>query len=141
MSRSLDTLLRPSMLAMVIAVCAPLASPSLMAAQQAASVQSYDLPAAPLATTLNQIASQSGLALSLDPALAAGKSSAPVKGQFDATGALREALRGSGLQLVQSAAGTYTLMAMEEGTLSLSDVTINARASAAEGSEAAGYRS
>ncbi|WP_323159009.1 TonB-dependent receptor [Pseudomonas viridiflava] len=141
MSRSLDTLLRPSMLAMAIAVCAPLASPSLTAAQQAASVQSYDLPAAPLATTLNQIASQSGLALSLDPALAAGKSSAPVKGQFDATGALREALRGSGLQLVQSSAGTYTLMAMEEGTLNLSDVTINARASAAEGSEAAGYRS
>lgn len=141
MSRSLDTLLRPSMLAMAIAVCAPLASPLLMAAQQAASVQSYDLPAAPLATTLNQIASQSGLALSLDPALAAGKSSAPVKGQFDATGALREALRGSGLQLVQSSAGTYTLMAMEEGTLNLSDVTINARASAAEGSEAAGYRS
>ncbi|MCF8980333.1 TonB-dependent siderophore receptor [Pseudomonas syringae] len=141
MSRSLDTLLRPSMLAMAIAVCAPLASPLLMAAQQAAGVQAYDLPSAPLATTLNQIASQSGLALSLDPALAAGKSSAPVKGQFDATGALREALRGSGLQLVQSAAGTYTLMAMEEGTLNLSDVTINARASAAEGSEAAGYRS
>ena len=37
-----------------------------------------------MASTLNQIASQAGLALSLNPSLAAGKTSAPVKGQFDA---------------------------------------------------------
>ncbi|RMN91575.1 TonB-dependent siderophore receptor, partial [Pseudomonas cannabina] len=114
MSRSLDTLLRPSLLAVTIAFCSPLVSPLLMAAQQA-GVVAYDLPAAPLATTLNQIASQGGVALSLDPALAAGKTSAPVKGNFDAATALREALRGSGLQLTQSSAGTYTLMVMEQG--------------------------
>ncbi|MBN2991074.1 TonB-dependent siderophore receptor, partial [Pseudomonas cedrina subsp. fulgida] len=74
---------------------------------------------APLAGTLNQIASQGGLALTLSPALAAGKTSAPVQGQFDAPGALREALRGTGLQLEQSSAGTYTLVAVPEGVMAL----------------------
>lgn len=105
MSRTLDTLLRPSLLAVAIALSAPLASTALIAAEQASSVRAYNLPAAPLASTLNQIASQAGLALTLSPALAAGKTSAPVKGQFDAPGALREALRGTGLQLEQSSAG------------------------------------
>ena len=118
MSRSLDTLLRPSLLAIAIALCTPLASSQLIAAEQASSVRAYNLPAAPLASTLNQIASQAGLALSLNPSLAAGKTSAPVKGQFDAAGALQEALRGTGLQLEQSG-GTYTLVAVPEGAMAL----------------------
>ena len=60
MSRSLDTLLRPSLLAVAIALCTPLASSQLIAAEQASSVRAYNLPAASLASTLNQIASQSG---------------------------------------------------------------------------------
>ncbi|MHC8296609.1 TonB-dependent siderophore receptor [Pseudomonas sp. LB3P58] len=124
MSRSLDTLLRPSLLAIAIALCAPLASSQLMAAEQASSVRAYNLPAAPLASTLNQIASQAGLALSLNPSLAAGKTSAPVKGQFDAAGALREALRGTGLQLEQSSAGTYSLVAVPEGVMALPETAV-----------------
>ncbi|MBK5353769.1 TonB-dependent siderophore receptor [Pseudomonas sp. TH41] len=124
MSRSLDTLLRPSLLAVAIACCTPLASTQLIAAEQASTVRAYDLPAAPLASTLNQIASQSGLALSLNPSLAAGKSSAPVTGQFDAAGALREALRGTGLQLEQSSAGTYSLVAVPEGVLALPTTSV-----------------
>ena len=119
MSRSPDTLLRPRLLAVAIALCAPLASSQLIAAEQASSVRAYNLPAAPLASTLNQIASQAGLALTLNPSLAAGKTSAPVKGPFDAPGALREALRGSGLQLEQSGNGTYSLAAVPEGALAL----------------------
>ncbi|MHC8385059.1 TonB-dependent siderophore receptor [Pseudomonas sp. LB3P14] len=124
MSRSLDTLLRPSLLAVAIALCFPLASSQLIAAEQASSVRAYNLPAAPLASTLNQIASQAGLALSLNPSLAAGKTSAPVKGQFDATGALREALRGTGLQLEQSSAGTYSLVAVPEGVMALPETAV-----------------
>ena len=124
MSRSLDTVLRPSLLAIAIALCAPLASSQLIAAEQASSVRAYNLPAAPLASTLNQIASQAGLALSLNPSLAAGKTSAPVKGQFDAAGALREALRGTGLQLEQSSAGTYSLVAVPEGVLALPETAV-----------------
>lgn len=119
MPRSLDTLLRPGLLALAIALCAPLASSPLFAAEQASSVRVYNLPSAPLANTLNQIASQAGLALALNPSLAAGKTSAPVKGQFDAAGALREALRGTGLQLEQSNAGTYSLVAVPEGVMDL----------------------
>ncbi|TFB39844.1 TonB-dependent siderophore receptor [Pseudomonas sp. F01002] len=124
MSRSLDTVLRPSLLAIAIALCAPLASSQLIAAEQASSVRAYNLPAAPLASTLNQIASQAGLALSLNPSLAAGKTSAPVKGQFDAAGALREALRGTGLQLEQSSAGTYSLVAVPEGVMALPETAV-----------------
>jgi iron complex outermembrane receptor protein len=111
-------------LAVAIALCAPLASPALMAAEQSTSVRAYNLSAAPLASTLNQIASQAGLALSLNPSLAAGKTSAPVKGQFDAPGALREALRGTGLQLEHSSAGTYSLVATPEGVVALPQTNI-----------------
>lgn len=124
MSRSLDTVFRPRLLAVAIALCAPLASSPLIAAEQASSVRAYNLPAAPLASTLNQIASQAGLALSLNPSLAAGKTSAPVNGQFDATGALREALRGTGLQLEQSSAGTYSLVAVPEGVMALPETAV-----------------
>lgn len=124
MSRSPDTLLRPSLLAFAIAFGTPLISSPLLAAEQASSVRAYNLPAAPLSTTLNQIASQGGLALSLNPALAAGKTSAPVNGQYDAAGALRAALRGTGLQLEQSSAGTYTLVAVPEGTLALPETSV-----------------
>ncbi|MHC8413461.1 TonB-dependent siderophore receptor [Pseudomonas sp. Hz4] len=124
MSRSLDTLLRPSLLAIAIALCAPLTSSQLIAAEQASSVRAYNLPAASLASTLNQIASQAGLALSLNPSLAAGKTSAPVKGQLDAAGALREALRGTGLQLEQSSAGTYSLVAVPEGVMALPETAV-----------------
>ena len=124
MSRSLDTLLRPGLLAIAIALGAPLLSAQLMAADQASSVRAYNLSSAPLASTLNQIASQAGLALSLNPSLAAGKTSAPVKGQFDPTGALREALRGTGLQLEQSSAGTFSLVAVPEGVMDLPTTSI-----------------
>ncbi|WP_247839872.1 TonB-dependent siderophore receptor [Pseudomonas sp. MWU12-3103b] len=124
MSRSLDTLLRPSLLAIAIALSAPLLSGPLLAAEQASSVRAYNLPAAPLSTTLNQIASQGGLALSLNPSLAAGKTSAPVSGQYDAAGALRAALQGTGLQLEQSSTGTYTLVAVPEGTLALPETAV-----------------
>ncbi|MCK9816135.1 TonB-dependent siderophore receptor [Pseudomonas sp. MAFF 302046] len=124
MYRPLDTLLRPSLLAVAIALCAPLASSPLLAAEQASSVRAYNLPAAPLASTLNRIASQAGVALSLNPSLAAGKTSAPVNGQFDAIGALHEALRGSGLQLEQGSAGTYTLAPIPEGVMALPETSI-----------------
>ena len=65
MSRTLQTLLRPSLLAIAVAIAAPMLSAPLMAAPQASSVRAYNLPAAPLSTTLTQIASQAGIALSL----------------------------------------------------------------------------
>ncbi|WP_342654301.1 TonB-dependent siderophore receptor [Pseudomonas sp. F3-2] len=127
MSRTLQTYLRPSLLAVAVALATPLASTQLMAASQASSVRAYNLPAAPLSTTLTQIASQAGLALSLDPSLAAGRTSAPVQGQFDAPGAMAQALRGTGLQLSQTSAGTYSLIAAPEGVMALPETSIQGR--------------
>ena len=64
MSRAVDRILRPSLMALAIGMAAPLVSPALFAAEQSA-LRAYNLPSAPLATALNQIASQAGIALAL----------------------------------------------------------------------------
>jgi len=128
MSRAVETYLRPSLMALAIALGAPLASPVAFAAEQAA-LRDYNLPSAPLATTLNQIASQAGIALALDPSLVNGRTSAPVTGQYDALGALQTALRGTGLQLQQSSVGSYSLVAAPDGSLTLPETSINASSS------------
>jgi iron complex outermembrane receptor protein len=74
-----------------------------------ALAQPYQLPAAPLASSLSQIASQAGIVLSIDPALTAGKQAAAVEGDYSGLDALKQALRGSGLQLQAGDAGTYSL--------------------------------
>ncbi|MFF7065826.1 TonB-dependent siderophore receptor [Pseudomonas sp. NPDC008258] len=125
MSRAVDRILRPSLMALAIGLAAPLASPGLFAAEQSAP-RAYDLPSAPLATTLNQIASQAGIALAIDPALVSGRTSAPVSGQYNGLGALQAALRGTGLQLQQSSVGSYSLVAVPDGTLALPETTVNA---------------
>ncbi|WP_444757465.1 TonB-dependent siderophore receptor [Pseudomonas sp. A014] len=125
MSRAVESYLRPSLMALAIGLATPLVSPMLLAAEQS-SVRAYDLPSAALSTTLNQIASQGGIALALDPALVNGRTSAPVSGQYDALGALHAALRGTGLQLQQSSAGSYSLVAAPEGSVSLPETAINA---------------
>ncbi|QVM91068.1 TonB-dependent siderophore receptor [Pseudomonas entomophila] len=125
MSRAVDALLRPSLMALAIGLAAPLASPALFAAEQSA-MRAYNLPSAPLASTLNQIASQAGIALALDPALASGRASAPVNGEYNGVGALQAALRGTGLQLQQSGAGTYSLVAAPDDSLVLPETSVNA---------------
>lgn len=129
MSRSLDTFLRPGLLAVAIALSIPLTSTCVIAAEQAPTARSYNLPAGPLAATLNQIASQSGITLAIDPALVAGKTSAPVQGSFEASTALREALRDSGLQLVPGSAGSFSLIAIPEGVVALEATTISGQSS------------
>ena len=125
MSRAVDALLRPSLMALAIGLAAPLVSTTLFAAEQAAP-RAYDLPSAPLASTLNQIASQAGIALALDPALVSGRASAPVNGEYNGVGALQAALRGTGLQLQQSSAGSYSLVAAPEDSLTLPETSVNA---------------
>ncbi|MEG1040315.1 MAG: TonB-dependent siderophore receptor [Pseudomonas sp.] len=125
MSRVVQNFLRPSLLAIAIALSAPVVSSSLVAAEQS-GLRTYNLPAAPLSSTLNQIASQAGIALALDPSLANGRTSAPVNGQYNGVGALQAALRGTGLQLEQSSAGTYSLVATPEGAMALPETSINA---------------
>ncbi|UVE18181.1 TonB-dependent siderophore receptor [Pseudomonas sp. LS44] len=121
MSFSLTTPFRPALLAAALALsCASLQ------AQADSAVRHYQLPAAPLASTLSRIASDAGIVLSIEPSLTAGKTAQPIQGDYDARTALRQALNGSGLQLVQSSAGTYSLEPLPQGALALPETNINA---------------
>src|SRR3989338_11714562 len=116
MTRALP-LFRPGLLAVAISLASVCAS---------ALADGYQLPAAPLASPLTQIASQAGIVLSIDPALTANKQSAPVTGDYDALGALQQALQGSGLQLQQNSAGTYNLAPVPQAAVALPDATVTA---------------
>jgi len=96
---------------------------------QTGTFQSYDLPAAPLAATLNRIGRDAGLALTVDSTLVGNRQAAPVRGRLSPEQALHAALSGSGLELVRSDAGTYTLRkapASFPGEATLAPVTVTA---------------
>ena len=82
----------PHTLSVAVAL-ATLASPAL------AQDLSFNLPAGPLANSLNAIASQSGHIVSLEPSLVKGKQAPAVVGKMPAEQAMQQALSGSGLQL------------------------------------------
>ncbi len=92
----------PRTLSVAVAL-ATLASPAL------AQNLSFDLPAGPLASTLNAIAGQSGQIISLEPALVQGKQAPSVSGQMSAEQAMQRALAGSGLQLRVTAQGNFSV--------------------------------
>ena len=70
---------------------------------------SFNLPAGPLASTLNAIAGQSGQIISLEPALVQGKRAPAIIGQMPAEQALQKALSGSGLQLRVTGQGNFSV--------------------------------
>lgn len=84
---------------------ATLASPAMAQAQ----TLTFNLPAGPLASTLNAIASQSGHIISLEPSLVQGKQAPAVVGQFSPEDAMRQALSGSGLQLRVTGQGNFSV--------------------------------
>lgn len=86
-------------------------------AQETTSEREYDLPSGPLAATLNRLARQAGLALTIDAASLEGKTSAPVRGRFKAVDAMTRALEGSGLALVKTDVGSYTLRPLPKEAL------------------------
>ncbi|POA59795.1 MULTISPECIES: TonB-dependent siderophore receptor [unclassified Pseudomonas] len=69
----------------------------------------FNLPAGPLTVTLNAIAGQSGVVLSLDPGLVSGKQAPAVNGTMTPTQAMRAALVDSGLQLRLTASGHFSV--------------------------------
>lgn len=129
---------RPRPLHCAIAVSLALAS--LTAAAQsaapapttaeAAAQRAWDLPAAPLADTLARIARNSGQRLSADPALVAGKTAAPVRGRYSPTDAARQALAGTGLELIVTESGTLSVRPapVRKGDATLAAVTVTAQA-------------
>jgi len=77
-------------------------------------VLSFDLAAAGLGATLNAIARQSGQVVSLDPQLVSGKQAPAVRGSMTAQQAMQLALAGSGLQLVVTDSGNFSVRRTQE---------------------------
>jgi len=110
---------RPSLLAAAIVL-------GSLSTQASADTQQYQLPAAPMASTLSRIASEAGIVLSIDPSLTAGKTAQPVQGEYSPVAALNAALNGSGLQLVKSPSGTFSLEPVADTGLALPATNIDA---------------
>ena len=108
---------------------AALANPAWVQAQEV----NFNVPAGPLATTLNAIASQSGHIVSLEPGLVQGKQAPAVIGQMSPEHAMEAALRGSGLQLRITAQGSFSVepaphdaQALQLGVTSITERSLDA---------------
>ena len=87
----------------VAAVCV------LSAHAQAPSIHHYDLPTQPLGSTLARIAGTSGQQISIDAELVRGLNASVVRGSYTPEQAAQAALADSGLELVKTGSGTWTL--------------------------------
>ncbi|WP_174526102.1 TonB-dependent siderophore receptor [Herbaspirillum rubrisubalbicans] len=99
----------PKVIVLALATMTSLSVPVTSAYAQSAAAQSYHLPSAPLDQTLLQIAQRSGLLISYEPSLVKSLQSAPVEGNFTATEAIKQALSNTGLELVATPSGKWTL--------------------------------
>ncbi|MGB6102961.1 MAG: TonB-dependent siderophore receptor [Pusillimonas sp.] len=119
------------------ALCAGLALGTLTVAPAGAQAQatqrSYDIPAGPLGTVLNQFAQAAGVELSSASVLTQGKHSPGLRGSFSVQEGFMRIVQGQGLQVIRGGNGAYSLRALpaaSEGGASvstLSPVTVTAR--------------
>ena len=79
------------------------------AAQVQTALKHYDVPAGPLATRLNDLARTAGVLLSFDPALAEGKRTNGISGDYALPDAFARLLAGSDVEAVAISDGRYTL--------------------------------
>lgn len=108
-------MLKPWPLALAVALAAGLPLTTALAdSSEQQQALTFDLPAASLGATLNAIARQSGQVVSLDPALVNGKQAAAIRGTMTAPDAMRQALAGSGLRLVVTDGGSFSVVAAGE---------------------------
>lgn len=110
--------LRPS----VLAVCLALGSPALMqtafAQNNKSAAQSFDIPAGPLDATLTRIARQSGQIISIQPEQVQARKAPAIRGEMSADQAYRQALQGTDLELFMSASGALNLRPVPAKTVS-----------------------
>ncbi|RQO46010.1 TonB-dependent siderophore receptor [Pseudomonas sp. KBW05] len=103
-------MIRPSLLTLAMAL-AVIGQPAV--AQD--NTHAFDLPAAALGDSLSRLSRESGRTLSVNPALLQGRRAAAVHGQFTAEQAVQQALAGSGLGLIITENGTWSLYLLPEG--------------------------
>lgn len=94
-----------------------------------ATIIRFDVAAGPLDQALSQFGRQSGIPLSIDASLTAGKSSQGVQGSFAVEQGLAQVLAGTGLRVARTDTGNYLLIpaAQESGALELDATSINSR--------------
>lgn len=102
-------------------------------------LRSYDIPAGPLGTVLNQFAQAAGVELSAASALTQGKRSEGLHGRFSVPDGLMRIVQGQGLQVIQGRSGAYSLRAIPassgnaSGVSALSPITVTTQAENAHG--------
>lgn len=110
-------------------------------AQADGESQYYNVQATSLAQALTGFSSQAKITVQFVPSQVLGMNSPGLDGEYSPEQGLAKLLMGSGLEAVQRGDRVYGLIETqaEAGTLTLSDVHINAAPTTADGSEAAGY--
>jgi len=88
------------------------------------SIHAINVPSGSLTTALNDLAAQTGLQLIFDTQLAAGKTTAGVRGSLNAQQALRALLAGSGLHPRFTSANSITIEAPEPGQYTASAASV-----------------
>lgn len=84
-----------------------IAPPAL--AQSASAQRTYDIAAGPLGSALNQFGRATGVAISYDPSIVAGKTTRGLRGSYRAAEALTVLLRGTGLQAQPDGFGGFVV--------------------------------
>ncbi|WP_158035422.1 TonB-dependent siderophore receptor [Herbaspirillum camelliae] len=91
--------------ALPVAALMTAASPLRAAEPAGANVRSYNIPAASLSSVISRFATESGILLSVDSNLTAGKTSAGLQGSYSVQSGFDKLLSGSGLTVTQSGSG------------------------------------
>ncbi len=133
----------PFLLAPLCLALACSLSASAVAAQPQADsrqlVLEFDLPAASLAATLDQIALQSGRTIVYAPELARGLSAPALRERMTAEQAIARALSGTGLVLQVTPGGILTLDRQAADQVNLGEIMIDASAGESAWGPVAGY--
>ncbi|WP_211576730.1 TonB-dependent siderophore receptor [Methylophaga nitratireducenticrescens] len=112
------TLLNQSIKAALIAtvvVTAALPLTTLLAAEATVSQQqTFQIPAGPLAQSLNQFASQADITLSFNPDLVRGQQTETLSGQYSVEQGLNKLLAGKSLQIIVLNQNSYRVEAAEK---------------------------
>ncbi|WDZ97253.1 TonB-dependent siderophore receptor [Herbaspirillum sp. WKF16] len=88
-----------------VALLAYSAVPACAAEPAGAAIRAYNIPAGSLSSVLSRFATESGILLSVDGNLTAGKTSPGLQGNYAIRDGFEKLLTGTGLTVTQSAAG------------------------------------
>ncbi|WP_431484285.1 TonB-dependent siderophore receptor [Pseudomonas solani] len=121
MNHSFPTSLRPSvravrhgLLAMLLASGAPLVALPAVALAASEAQQGFNVPAGSLSGALAAFAEQAGVSVAMPPALAAGKQSPGLSGNWSVLEGLQRLMRGTGLEAVPGGEGVYLVRPLPE---------------------------